>query len=389
MAAVEAVRAGRVVYLNVRQADSGQVGDRALPRDYRDLCRFMHCGVIDRSGTIEPPFDWAVLEPIPPVAGTDRYAIGEAASFAQLCDARGAEIVAEAEASDRSIQVLWSGGIDSTAALIGVIKSAAARGCADRIQVLLSMDSVLEYPEFYLEVIDGRYAVRPVGQPMSRALDSDALNLTGEHGDQLFGSQLLAPYVRRGVSGSDWRDLLPLVMLERLHDPRAVRRALGLVRPVLEAAPAPIESLFDALWWLNFTLKWQDVSVRMVGTRGADAPRLARSLRHFFRTDSFQQWALRYTPGRPVERWTDYKLPAKQYVREFTGNERYFRQKTKEDSLRNVLIARNSTARAQIFMRDDFVPVVTMIEPDAPGRIRRLLSRGALPRGARMPEFGG
>jgi hypothetical protein len=387
MAPGEPARTGRVVYLNIRQVESGRLGGQALPRAYRDLCRFMHCGVIDRSGTIAPPFAWTVLDPIPPVAGADRTEPGETATFARLCDARGVEIVSEA--SGRNIQVLWSGGIDSTAALIGVMKAAEARGCADLVQVLLSMDSVLEYPEFYLEVIDGRYAVQPVGQPMSRALEPAALNVTGEHGDQLFGSQLLAPYVRRGVAQADWRDLLPLVMLERLRDPRAARRAWGLAEPVLNAAPAPIRSLFDALWWLNFTLKWQDVSVRMLGTRGSDAPRLAGSLRHFFRTDPFQQWALGHTPGRPVERWVDYKLPAKTYVRDFTGNERYFRQKTKEDSLRNVLIARNSTVRAQIFMRDDFVPVVTAVERPVPGRIRRLLSRQPLPPGARMPEFGG
>lgn len=386
----EPARAGQVIYLNVRQAESGWVGARALPRAYRELCRFMHCGVIDRSGTIEPPFDWLVLDPVPPlVEDGERDVIGEAQSFARLCDARGAEIVAEAETADRTVQVLWSGGIDSTTALIAVMKAAEARECATRVRVLLSLDSVLEYPEFYLEVIDGRYAVQAVGQPMSRALDPDALNLTGEHGDQLFGSQLLAPYVRRGVADRDWRDLLPLVMLERLRDPRAVRRAFGVARPVLEAAPVPIGSLFDALWWLNFTLKWQDVRLRMLALRGADAPRLAGSLRHFFLTDPFQQWALRHTPGRAVERWVDYKRPAKAYVRDFTGNERYFRQKTKEDSLRNVLIARNSTVRSQIFMRADFVPVVTTIEPDAPGRIRRLLSREPLPRGPRMPEFGG
>jgi hypothetical protein len=183
--------------------------------------------------------------------------------------------------------------------------------------------------------------------------------------------------------------LLPLAMLERLRDPLAARRAWRLARPVLEAAPVPIGSLFDALWWLNFTLKWQDVHVRMVATRGADAPRLFSSLRHFFRTDPFQQWAMRHTPGRPVDRWIDYKLPAKTYVREFTGDERYFRQKTKEDSLRNVLIARASPVRAQIFMRDDFVPVVEVVELAAPGRIRRLLSRELGPRGPRMPEFGG
>jgi hypothetical protein len=332
------------------------------------------------------PFEWEVLDPIPAASVSSAP---RSLRFGELCDRRGEEIVQEAVEQDRAVQVFWSGGIDSTSALIGVMQAAERRGCPERVTVLLSMESVLEYPEFYLRFIDGRYRIRAVGQQIARALDADALNVTGEHGDQLFGSQLLMPYVRRGVAGSSYGDLLPLAMLERLRDPLAVRRARNLLQPVLDAAPAPIETLFDALWWLNFTLKWQDVSVRMIGLSGTEAPRIFASLQHFFRTEPFQRWALANTPGRPVERWTDYKLPAKEYVRAFTGDERYFRQKIKEDSLRNVLSTRSPTTRFRVFMRDDFLPlVVTEAAPEA-GRIRRWFFRELPVPTQPIPEFGG
>ena len=370
------------LYLNFNQANSGYLGDRALPRDYVAACRFMHCGVIDRTGVLPPPFPWRVLDPIP--------APGDSvAEFGTLCDARGEELVAEAVMANTTIRHFWSGGIDSTSALIALMRAAERQGCTDRLCVLLSMDSVLEYPEFYLRLIDGRFAVESVRPPMAQALQPDALNVTGEHGDQLFGSQLLAPYVRRGVAHEPYRDLLPLVMLERLRNPIDVWRVRRYLQPVLDAAPVPIVSLFDALWWLNFTLKWQDVSLRMVGLSSGLAQTRFGALRHFFRTEAFQRWSMTTTPRRLVRLWTEYKAPAKEYIRAFTGDERYFRQKIKEDSLRNVLGASGPVVRNRIYMREDFRPVVTVEPPREMGRITRLFRAAPSQRGPAFPEYGG
>jgi hypothetical protein len=368
------------LFLNFNQADSGRLGELELPRDYRLACRFLHCSVIDRTGALTPPFPWTVLDPIPsPAPG--------GASFAELCDRRGNGLVAEAIETDRSIHLWWSGGIDSTAASIAVMKAAERQGCPERVQVLLSLESVLEYPAFYLGFINRRYRMRVVQQPMARTLDARALNVTGEHGDQLFGSHLLVSHVRRGVANAGYCDLLPLVLLERLRHPLDARRAGRYLQPVLDAAPVPIVSLFDALWWLNFTLKWQEVSLRMVGMSGAEARPLYDSLRHFFRTAPFQAWALANTPGRAVEHWADYKATAKAYIRDFTGDDRYFRLKTKEDSLRNVLGA-GGDERYRVFMRDDFLPVVTPVPARRPGRLRGLIQPEPAPRGRRFPEYG-
>ncbi|HET9659135.1 MAG TPA: hypothetical protein VFP05_02320 [Thermomicrobiales bacterium] len=371
-----------LVYLNANQVSSGWVGDYKLGRDYVLACRFLHCGILDRTGTMGSGFPWRTIDPIPAVTA-------EMPSFATLCDRRGEEIVAEAMAFDREIRVFWSGGIDSTTALIAVMTAAERQRYRRRVRVLLSMQSVLEHPRFYREFIDGDLLVHAVQAPMSRELDPGALNVTGEHGDQLFGSQLLAPYVRRGVAGRAYQDLLPLVLLERLHHPLAAAHAGRFLQPVIDAAPVPIVSLFDCLWWLNFCAKWQDVSLRMVAGTALETRTHFDSLRHFFRTDPFQVWAMTHTPGSPVEDWRAYKLAAKDYIHAFSGDTHYFRLKIKEDSLRHVLRGRSASERQRVFMRADFCPVVSWFRPPEPGRLRRWLRPETPPGEPAWPEFVG
>jgi hypothetical protein len=147
------------------------------------------------------------------------------------------------------------------------------------------------------------------------------------------------------------------VLFERLRSPRATRRVGRYLAPVIAACPAPIRSLFDCMWWLNFALKWQEVTLRLAVYRGAETRAVAGSFRHFFRAESFQCWALANTPGRPVLEWTDYKRIAKQYIRAATGDEHYYETKEKEDSLRNVITDPEGATALHVFMGEDFRPV--------------------------------
>jgi hypothetical protein len=337
----------RVLYLNFAQADSGMLVNAELRRDYVLACRFMHCGIVDRTGALDLGFPYAPLDKIPAPA-TDSV------TFAGLCDTIGAEIVDEASRTGREIRVLWSGGIDSTAALVAIIKAAETCGSGHNLRILLSLDSVHEYPAFFLQHIDGRYATCSARYPISAALDPAACNVTGEHGDQLFGSQLLEPYVRRGLADVSYRDILPLVVAERVRSIDAIWRVPRYLDPVIAAAPVPIRTLFDCMWWLNFVLKWQDVSLRLAALRGAEARAVSESLRHFFRDPRFQAWALARADTRCPPTWARYKDSAKRYILDFTGDHSYYRTKVKEDSLRNVIVDGTAAIAPRIYMTEDF-----------------------------------
>ncbi|MDP8973425.1 MAG: hypothetical protein M3N45_09685, partial [Actinomycetota bacterium] len=179
-------------------------------------------------------------------------------------------------------------------------------------------------------------------------------------------SQLLEPHVRRGLGGVDYRDILPLVIAERLGSVRSAYRVYRYLEPVLAAAPVPIRTLFDAMWWLNFSLKWQDVTLRLPAGCGEQAGMVYASLRHFYRDDRFQIWSLAYGAERLPPVWARYKDVAKRYILAYTGDHAYYRFKEKEGSLRSVLVDPWSGNESRVHMGVDFRPALTIVERIAP-----------------------
>ena len=321
-----------------------------FPRDYTLACRFLHCSILDRTLTLDQGFDYVALDPIPTSAS-------DGPGFSTLCDTIGKEIVDDAIDTRREIHVLWSGGIDSTTALIAVLKAARANGWVNKVAVTLTVESVQEYPRFFLEHIDGCLRALPAKSPIAACIDKGALTVTGEHGDQLFGSHLLRSYVRRGFGSVDYRDIIMAVLIERLRSPRTAYRVRRYLQPVIDAAPVPICTLFDYLWWLNFSLKWQEVSLRLCIFGGDDPAAIQSATRHFFRDQRFEAWALGQHASRCPPSWDRYKEEAKRYIRDFTGDDAYYRSKEKEDSLKNVMPRSDDGEPVAVFMREDFRPI--------------------------------
>jgi hypothetical protein len=345
----------RLLFLNFLRADSGTIGNDALPSDYVLACRFLRCSIMDRTGTLRQGFDYAVLDQIPSVTGLD-------ATFGELCDQRAADLVRLAKRRDQDLCVHWSGGIDSTATLIAISRAARESNAGERVVVVLSQDSVHENPRFFLQHIHGVFRLRPATHPIAYGLDPAAINVTGEHGDQLFGSHLLESYVRRGLADVDYADILPLVLFERLRSVPGAIRVKKYLQPVANAAPVPIRSLFDYLWWMNFALKWQEVTLRLPAWRRDDARDTYRSLHHFYRTEGFQAWALGHAMTARPYIWADYKHQAKRYIHSAVRDDDYLRTKEKEDSLRNVMGPANALTQVRMLMREDFRPVHEYVE---------------------------
>ena len=371
---------GSVIFVNRLQVAQGRVSDRLLPAVYVLACKFMHCGIIDRTKTLDQGFDYGVLDSLPPLVKTTP-------AFAELCDTTGAEILAAAGRDRRNVAVLCSGGIDSTAALIALMKVAERQGQRHLLRILLTQKSVEEYPHFYVRYLKDRYKQVPVTPPIADFLDPNCINVTGEHGDQLFGSQLLAPYVQEGIAHHRYDVMLPEVVLDVFQNVRKTDRLIRYLEPVIDKAPVRIRSLFDCLWWLNFSLKWQHVTLRLAALRKQQSHNVYLSLRHFFRGQPFQQWSFAHHPTRGVTAWPRYKDAAKEYIRAFTADEEYYRHKQKEPSLGNVMkSADGQRPRVGIYMHEDFEPVSSVLETRGPRQDRGRRPNASRPfRSARRP----
>lgn len=315
-----------ITFLNAGMAIRPTVLGHSVPMGYRQACRFFGVGLIDRTGTLDHGFDPQILDPIPKEITCN-------STMAELCAQRAASIVEESRRTNMSIRLLWSGGIDSTCAAVALLD--ALEGDTDRLEVAYSNASQKEYPKFYKMLRKRKIRTTEIHH-IAEGLDPDALIVTGEHGDQIFGSMLAADIPFPALRTA-WRNVIPQ-HIEAKIGAKPARAALDWMEPQLAACPVPVDSTYDFLWWANFSMKWQTVSQRVLAALDTTAERrsTASLLRHFFQTDDFQRWSLANPDQRIGDDWASYKFPLKDIIFDFNRDKRYRKTKIKERSLRGL-----------------------------------------------------
>jgi hypothetical protein len=284
---------------------------------------------VDRSGTLTSPLK--ITGPtIPEVGSFDK-------TFADVADARGAALWAE----NKKLAVFWSGGIDSTTALVALLKTVPDGRLGD-LSVHYNLSSIEEYPEFYTEYIEGEWTVPhaklmpEVVKPKDRycpdnVFESSTVNeiaktlktslvITGELGDQIFGSAGFANDPDKINSTID--DFLVAEELTGIRDE---------IDTLSAACPIPVNSVTTMMWWWNFALKWSEVRWRSL-TAVRDSTDFD-NIRHFFDTDDFQRWSIVNDDLKIKDTIQSYKYTAKDYIYDFAKHDDYRDQKLKIGSL--------------------------------------------------------
>ncbi len=294
---------------------------------------------IDRTGTIVTPIRTASMFPMPayrPITKT----------FEEICNERAQELLARADQLNARFYVSYSGGIDSTLMLVSLLKNATLRQ-KENIVVLLSDESIAENPNFYRDHIWGKLRTDSI-EMFPYLLGTDAMFVGGEHNDQLFGSDMMGKLIVRFgpeiIQQLYKKETFRTFFGELLGDDVEAREFyLDLFERLKDAAPIPIVTNHDYLWWINFSLKWQVVFMRMLSRISPrNAPRIGKGyLRtrydHFYTTDDFQLWSLNNPEKKIKDRWNTYKWPCKDIIYGYTGDAEYRDHKIKRGSLYSVL----------------------------------------------------
>lgn len=242
-------------------------------------------------------------------------------SFAACCDARAEQLLAAHE----RLHIMWSGGIDSTTALVALLRALPVNE-RDRLVVYLSSHSIAENPTFYHRHVAGRLTMR---RTVDTASLYDEVVVTGELGDQLFGSDLMLQCTRRLGFDSlalPHADTLPRLFANLAGDLDLGRAVYGHFAPIADQAPFRLDTAAGFLWWWNFSQKWQHVKFRhmLYEYRGDYRPLFGR-VAHFFEADAFQRWSM--APQNQAlklgSRIDTYKMPAKRYVVDYTRDDAY------------------------------------------------------------------
>ena len=322
-----------LVFLDARLGVAPTIAGRAVPEGYRLATLFFGAGLIDRTKTLDQGFDYEVLDPIP--------APGRVADMPTLLKRRATELRRRADRTGEPVRLFWSGGIDSTAAACALLE--AFIDAPRRLEIVYTSGSIHEYRLFHKHYVARHPGARRV-KNLREAMGDKAILCTGEHGDQLFGSMKAMKLNWRDLQ-APWEEAMPRILTRQLRTAARAETTLRYLEPQIAACPIALPRLFDLLWWLNFSLKWQSVSLRLFADGTPQSWALRDKAEHFFRTEDFQLWALANPDKRIKNDWRSYKFPLKEEILRFTGDQRYFDRKQKVPSLRGRMGARSASIK--------------------------------------------
>ncbi len=258
-------------------------------------------------------------------------------SFGDICMKRAEQLWS----IGKPIQVLWSGGIDSTCVFLSLRETQPNTGM---LMVRYTQESVDEYPALEKEV--SQFGLKLKGEdllPKSLFLGEHII-VQGECGDQIFGSDVLETHVEE--LKDDWKNVfkwdrvfnsifLREETLTWLNRDEHRQIALETLEDHVMKAPIHVKNIFDLYWWINFSVKWHWVSNRM-NFNFVNTP-LYKSTYSFFDTEDFQKWSVENHDTKHQGTWKTYKQPAKDFIYTFTKDEDYRVNKTKYTSLINAV----------------------------------------------------
>lgn len=260
-------------------------------------------------------------------------------TWEQCCTQRAEELLR----LNRSQYIFsWSGGIDSTVMMVSILK-VWPRQMLDKIIVSMSHSSLYENPFFYDRFLSNLKTMSSMQDMSTRLINKDALLLTGELGDQLFGSDMVAPSVQsfgEEVLWKNFEDWAPRVIEQWTRREGTGKVIFEHFHPIVKESPVEIRTVFDFFWWLNFSQKWQHVKYRFVeqGSWDLDA-RYGKEILHFFDSKEFQKWSVENHDLKINKKWSSYKLAAKEYIADYTKNKDVLLQpKVPSLALRNFLV---------------------------------------------------
>jgi asparagine synthetase B (glutamine-hydrolysing) len=266
-------------------------------------------------------------------------------TFADAADSFGSEISAEMSAG-KQVYMMWSGGIDSTSIAVSILQNIKTEQ-HQNLHIVLSELSKTENPMFY------HNHLRQFNQIALHEFEPGTLDLTnsiildGEGGDQIFGSsaanKLFSLHPDKIML--PWRDNIDFLHQYWYKDtvPGFWDFFMEIMQTTINAGTAPVDTLYDFYWWLNFNFKFDSVMFRhtlRLSENVADDQfeYFAKNvLRRMFAYDKIQQWSM--TCGADDKIHTakkTIKWAARKYIYEFDQNEYYFREKRKEFSTATI-----------------------------------------------------
>lgn len=248
--------------------------------------------------------------------------------IAELMDKRAVELIKKG-----SITVQWSGGVDSSALLLALIKNGIAK---EDLLIFYDQHSISEYPKLFNWLVENKYSLKEITKWKKELTNTDTSIITnGWCADQLFGSMFFKEGYRQYFLNIP--DFLSSIQFSfGKLDYATCQEYTNIYKDAAKSLFNLDLSIAAELgWFINFTMKWTWVSafneLYLINTKNM------RKTHVFYNTDYFQAWALNNfneikqhnVYGKKAQY---YKQPLKEYCNSIFKDDDFLLNKSKVPS---------------------------------------------------------
>jgi hypothetical protein len=286
---------------------------------------------------------WHLADPVSPVPALTHNDL----DFGRVMESIVSELEQKINSTGRTAYVAWSGGIDSTAIMVAILKTFSP-DTLKNIIILCDQKSIEENPYFYYNFVHNKLQTQETDSFEVTDKNYDKIIICdGEGGNMIFASTRIATMCgyrdNLDLMDQPWRSHKDIKTLTWDNPDFAVE----LIMDSIKHAPIDIESGFDFLWWSAFNFKFDDVLVRKAVrfteefTREQTVDFWENSLCRPYAHPDMQVWSMISKDIRRETLKIVSKYPAKKYIYEFDHNDFYLYSKREEISTSRLFCLAN------------------------------------------------
>jgi hypothetical protein len=243
-------------------------------------------------------------------------------NFSEIMDARAISLLKESISSEKNIMVMYSGGIDSTAICVSLLKNFNELQ-KSKVIILCTPQSYLEFPTFF-KMLSKNFTIKYCSNNLEKYVNDNIL-VTGMTGDLLFASN---GWIERGLAISDdlpkqnFKIAIPKI-LETIY-PNYGDKIFDLYYPIVEESLFKITTASEFIYWFYYTQCYQMVFYAYLRYMNAFTNSTTFSrLYNFYDTPMFEYWSLNNIDKTIPYSNLDFKKPIKDYINEYVKDEIY------------------------------------------------------------------
>lgn len=244
-------------------------------------------------------------------------------SFYQVSEERCKELLS----FNKPINVMWSGGLDSTYVLFLLHHLANDK---DQVRVYGTYNSIVESGDLFDRSIKKKFKYDiSIAKSNGTKYNEDAIYVSGMCGNQLFGptDNMFA----NGETALFHHTLGTPTTIYEPYEDHIDPELIEFLKPAIDASPRKIETVADLRWYCIFNLDWYTAVYEHTILLGEER---ATRIHGFFNTEDFQRWAI--TTKEPFTKIkgnpNTHRWQMRQILDEVFGESHYAKNITKKIS---------------------------------------------------------